>query len=85
MVMLMSRLFDGIIITGRLTVIRANRRTETFGDGTGPTVTIRFTSPQAERKAMLRWRVGMGEAYMNGGMVIEHGAGVAPKPTCCID
>lgn len=70
----MSRLFSGIISTGHVTVIRANGRTETYGDGNGPELTVRFTSSRAERQVLFRPRLGIGEAYMSGGLVIEQGS-----------
>ena len=45
----------------------------TFGDGTGRPVAARFISTAAQRAVMLDPEVKLGEAYMDGTLVIEEG------------
>ena len=44
-----------------------------FGDGTGRPVAARFTSKAAQRAVMLDPELRLGEAYMDGTLVIEEG------------
>jgi cyclopropane-fatty-acyl-phospholipid synthase len=46
----------------------------TFGDGTGPRIAARFTSPGAELAVLLEPELKLGEAYMNGSLVMEEGS-----------
>jgi cyclopropane-fatty-acyl-phospholipid synthase len=46
----------------------------TCGDGTGPPVSVRFTSPRTERRILLNPELALGEAYMNGTFVVENGS-----------
>jgi len=57
--------------TLRLTTVRG--ATLTFGDGTGEPVAVRFTSTAAERAVMLNPELAVGEAYMDGTLVLEQG------------
>ena len=61
-----------LIRTGDLTVRHPNGRMETYGDGKGPKVVVQLTAAGARQIAM-NPSVGVGEAYMNGGLVIEQG------------
>ena len=57
--------------TLRLTTPRGN--TFEFGDGTGTPVAVRFTTPAALRGVILDPELAIGEAYMNGTLVVEQG------------
>ena len=57
---------------GRLTVAEQGGRTVTYGDGTGPQVTLHFAKGWALRIA-LNPDLALGEAYMEGGLTIEDG------------
>ncbi len=46
----------------------------TFGDGSGPPVAVRFTTASAQRGVLLDPELKLGEAYMDGGVVVEQGA-----------
>jgi len=46
----------------------------TFGDGVGVPVTARFTSKRAQWAVMLDPELRLGEAYMNGTLVMEEGS-----------
>ncbi len=57
---------------GRLTATEEGGRTVAYGDGTGPKVRVYFAKGWALRIA-LNPDLAMGEAYMEGGLVIEEG------------
>ncbi len=57
--------------TLRLTTPRGN--TFEFGDGTGTPVAVRFTTPAALRGVILDPELAIGEAYMNGTLIVEQG------------
>jgi cyclopropane-fatty-acyl-phospholipid synthase len=59
---------------GSLTVTTAGGRTCTFGDGTGPPVAVRFASARAQRAVLLDPELKLGEAYMDGTVVLEQGS-----------
>jgi cyclopropane-fatty-acyl-phospholipid synthase len=73
------RLFDALlrrlIRKGRLTVIDTTGRRYTYGDpaaGSRP-VTIRFTDRWTPLRAALNPALALGEAYMDGRMIVEDG------------
>ena len=55
------------LTTARGTVLK-------FGDGTGIPIAVRFTSASAEWAVLLDPELAVGEAYMNGTLVIERGS-----------
>jgi cyclopropane-fatty-acyl-phospholipid synthase len=57
---------------GRLTVEQEGGSRASYGDGSGPPVTVRFAKGWALRIA-LNPDLALGEAYMNGAMTIEEG------------
>jgi cyclopropane-fatty-acyl-phospholipid synthase len=63
-----------LVRAGNLRVTTAGGSTFTFGDGTGTPVAIRFTTPAAERAILLDPELRFGEAYMDGGVVVEQGS-----------
>src|ERR1700749_1271078 len=46
----------------------------TCGDGTGEPVSVRFTTVAAERRILLNPELALGEAFMDGSFVVEHGS-----------
>ena len=44
-----------------------------MGDGSGEPLAVRFVTPDAERKILVNPELGLGEAYMDGEFVVEHG------------
>jgi cyclopropane-fatty-acyl-phospholipid synthase len=71
---LLRTMFRTLIRTGNLRVTTARGSTITVGDGTGSQVAIRFTSAAAERGILLDPELRFGEAYMDGGIVVERGS-----------
>jgi cyclopropane-fatty-acyl-phospholipid synthase len=59
---------------GLFTVTTARGRTCTFGDGTGNPVAIRFSNAAAERGVLLDPELKLGEAYMDGTLIVEQGS-----------
>jgi cyclopropane-fatty-acyl-phospholipid synthase len=43
------------------------------GDGTGPPVSVRFLTTEAERRVLLNPELALGEVYMEGTFVVENG------------
>ncbi len=64
--------FKRLFRVGDLQVRLPDGRVETYGDGTGPKVAVKLTGRGA-RQIMSKPEVGTGEAYMDGGLVIEAG------------
>jgi cyclopropane-fatty-acyl-phospholipid synthase len=58
---------------GSMTFTTASGTRFTCGDGTGDPVSVRFTTAQAERRILLNPELALGEAYMDGTFVVEHG------------
>lgn len=71
--MLLTRLLNRLIRTGRLTVIDAAGRTRTFGPGGTPTVTVRLHSRMLPCRLVLNPTLVAGEAYVDGTLTIEEG------------
>jgi cyclopropane-fatty-acyl-phospholipid synthase len=63
-----------LIQTGNLQVTTAGGSAFTLGDGTGPLAAIRFTGYATEYGILAYPDLKFGEAYMNGGMVVERGS-----------
>src|ERR1700730_6849482 len=66
--------FDKLIRVGSLRVSTAGGSTFTLGDGTGRPVAIRFTTRAAEGRVLIDPELKFGEAYMDGGVVVEQGS-----------
>jgi cyclopropane-fatty-acyl-phospholipid synthase len=72
--MLASRLFERIITIGRLRVLDAGGRFHTFDGSPGASVTIRLHDPALHWKLLIRPRLYLGEAYMDGALTVEEGS-----------
>jgi cyclopropane-fatty-acyl-phospholipid synthase len=59
---------------GCFTVTTANGSTYTFGDGSGPPVAVRFTTVGAQLAVLLDPELKLGEAYMDGTLIVERGS-----------
>jgi cyclopropane-fatty-acyl-phospholipid synthase len=58
---------------GDLTVTDAAGAAHRYGDGSGPTVAVRLTDRQIERHLVRDPQLALGEAYMDGRLVMEQG------------
>jgi cyclopropane-fatty-acyl-phospholipid synthase len=59
---------------GSFKVTTAGGSTYTLGDGSGPPVAVRFTTAAAERAVLFDPELKLGEAYMDGTLVVERGS-----------
>jgi cyclopropane-fatty-acyl-phospholipid synthase len=62
------------VTRGNLRVTTARGTTLSFGDGSGPPVAVRFVSASAQRRVLLNPDLRLGEAYMDGTFVVDHGS-----------
>jgi cyclopropane-fatty-acyl-phospholipid synthase len=72
--MLLARIFEGLITVGRLRVIDAHGRLHVFEAAPGPSVAIRLNDPALHRQLLLRPRLYLPEAFMDGRLTIEEGS-----------
>jgi cyclopropane-fatty-acyl-phospholipid synthase len=70
---LLAKVLERIVRRGCLAVIFASGTRAVFGDGSGAPLTVRFTSDAWQRQIVLDPELTFGEAYMDGGMVVEQG------------
>ncbi len=70
---LLHWVFTKVIRAGNLRITTAGGSTFTVGDGTGKPLAIRFTTAEAERSVLIHPELRFGEAYMDGGIVVEQG------------
>ncbi len=59
---------------GCFAVTTASGSTYTFGDGSGPPVAVRFTTVRAQLAVLLDPELKLGEAYMDGTLIVERGS-----------
>jgi cyclopropane-fatty-acyl-phospholipid synthase len=59
---------------GSLKVTSATGNTYKFGDGSGPPVAVRFTTTATQRAVLFDPELKLGEAYMDGTLVVENGS-----------
>jgi cyclopropane-fatty-acyl-phospholipid synthase len=59
---------------GSIAITTARGRTYHFGDGNGRPLAVRFTTAKAQRAVMLDPELKLGEAYMDGSLVVERGS-----------
>jgi cyclopropane-fatty-acyl-phospholipid synthase len=70
---LIERLAGQLIRKGRLTLIMPDGTRKEFGPGDGKSVTVRLADRRAAFDIARNPRLGLGEAYMDGRIVIEDG------------
>jgi cyclopropane-fatty-acyl-phospholipid synthase len=66
--------FKRLVRVGNLKVTTAGRLSFICGDGTGPPVSIRFTTRAAERAVLIDPELRFGELYVDGDIVVEQGS-----------
>ena len=59
---------------GNLRITSARGATYHFGDGSGSPVAVRLTTPSAVRRILRNPELYLGEAYMDGSLVVEQGS-----------
>jgi cyclopropane-fatty-acyl-phospholipid synthase len=72
--MVFTAILGSIVRDGSLCVINAAGRRRLIGDGSPPAATLRLTSKTAEYTLALNPALSVGEAYMDGRLVIEDGS-----------
>ena len=70
---LIGRLLGTLLKTGSLTLVEPGGARATYGPGGGPHLTIRFADRRVAFDIARNPRLGFGEAYMDGRLVIEDG------------
>jgi cyclopropane-fatty-acyl-phospholipid synthase len=71
---LLESVFSSLIRTGTMRVTTARGRSFTLGDGTGRPVAVRLTSTSSELGVLTDPELKLGEAYMNGTLIVEEGS-----------
>jgi len=71
--MLAARLFKRIITVGRLCIVDAGGRSHTFAGSPGASVAIRLNDPALHWKLLVRPRLYLAEALVDGTLTIEEG------------
>ena len=70
---LIEKLVGKVITRGRLTLLMPDGRKLEFGPGDGKSLTVRLTDRRTAFAIARNPRLGLGEAYMDGRLVIEDG------------
>jgi cyclopropane-fatty-acyl-phospholipid synthase len=71
---LLLLLLRQFIRRGSITITTAKGVTHTFGDGSGPPLAVRFTTLSAQRWVLLDPELKLGEAFMDGTLIVERGS-----------
>src|SRR5271165_1014626 len=71
--MLLTHFFERIITVGRLRVVDVRGRSHTFEGSSGASVAIRLHDPALHWKLLVRPRLYLPEAYVDGTLTIEDG------------
>jgi cyclopropane-fatty-acyl-phospholipid synthase len=74
MISLIETLLSRAIVEGSLEVVGSDGKLRRFGDGTGRTVRIRITDAATERAIILDPELKLGEAFMDGKLIVEEGS-----------
>ena len=69
----LRHVLDQIVTTGYLRLIDAKGRAYAFGDLSGAPVVARIADARTERRLFLNPTLALGEAYMDGSLVMERG------------
>jgi cyclopropane-fatty-acyl-phospholipid synthase len=72
--MLLARLLNTIVRTGRLTLVDAAGRVQNFGANNGPRVTMRLHDRATAWRIALKPKLAFGESYMDGKLTVEDGS-----------
>lgn len=59
--------------TGDLKIVGADGHVHEFGDRTGPSIVVRIADKRTERRLALSPSLAIGEAYMDGRLILEKG------------
>ncbi len=70
---LIGKLVDKLLTQGSITLKQPGKPPETHGSAGGRNLTVRFTDRRVGFEIVKNPRLGLGEAYMNGRLIIEDG------------
>src|SRR6266481_3196234 len=70
---LLRSFLEQFVRRGSMAFTTASGARFTCGDGTGDPVSVRFATTQTERRILLNPELALGEAYVDGTFVVEHG------------
>ena len=70
---LIGRLVDKLLKHGSITLVTPGGKRETYGPGGGKHLTVRFIDNKVAFDILKNPRLGVGEAYMDGRLVVEDG------------
>jgi cyclopropane-fatty-acyl-phospholipid synthase len=70
---LIGKLVDKLLTKGSITLLTPGKPPQTLGRGGGKHLTVRFTDRKVAFDILKNPRLGLGEAYMDGRLVIEDG------------
>lgn len=70
---LIGKLIGKLLTRGSLTLHRPGKPPKTYGQSGGPHFTVRFTDRKVAFDIIRNPRLGFGEAYMDGRLIIEDG------------
>ncbi len=73
MLFVFRNMLRSVFTTGRLTVVEPSGKRHNYGDGTGDAVVVRINDYQTVLKLAIHPDLFLGEAYMDGGLELEHG------------
>lgn len=68
---ILDGMLERLLRKGEVVITFPDGTTRRYGDGTGQRVVLRFTDPALPRKLVLNPDMALGEAYMDGTMIIE--------------
>ena len=71
---LIGRMVNKLITRGSITLLAPGKPPQTYGPGGGKHLTVRFTDKKVGFDIMRNPRLGFGEAYMNGRLIVEDGS-----------
>src|ERR1700752_1034836 len=72
--MLLTRLAERLITIGRRRIVDARGRSDVFEGSAGASVAVRLHDPTLHWKLLIRPRLFLPEAYMDGTLTIEEGS-----------
>ncbi|HVL79023.1 MAG TPA: cyclopropane-fatty-acyl-phospholipid synthase family protein [Sphingomicrobium sp.] len=70
---LIGRLIDKLLKRGSITLVQPNGSRDTYGPGGGKALTVRLADRKVPFDLVRNPRLGLGEAYMDGRLIVEDG------------
>ncbi len=71
---LIGKMIDKLLSSGSITIVEPGKEPQTYGPGGGKSVTVRLTDRKVNFDIMKNPRLGLGEAYMDGRLIVENGS-----------